>query len=371
MNTDFPVVYLLIYIVILFLHLGNSVIKKNEYLKHFLFRALWIFLAIFSGTRVCVGGDWIGYGDLFKSQEDIEFNFISDDPTEVIFRFIAYISSNAGFSFEVFNLIISCLTCYFLYRGIWSLNKNNAFLFTLLYFSVMYFNQQFGIIRNGLAVSIYFYSLSFLNNKKKYLGLGLINYNIHNTSAFPVLMTLILNNKINKYFAFVIFFLTLFLIFKSDLLLNSLLSFLDITNSKYINYADAAVRYLEKTRITNTTFIITGIFLFYLYKKITIDLLFVNLTGFYIIVNLIFPYHAILGRLNAFLLIPVWMFIFKFMDRANIQTKIFITTLLVLYSSLALSLIFFDKDLALFRQYQTWLFDFNLSFDQCSTEFQY
>jgi len=37
MNTDFPVVYLLIYIVILFLHLGNSVIKKNEYLKHFLF----------------------------------------------------------------------------------------------------------------------------------------------------------------------------------------------------------------------------------------------------------------------------------------------------------------------------------------------
>ena len=371
MINNFPFIYLIIYLLLFILHIFSTFLNYEKRTKDFLLLITWIFLAIFSGTRVCVGGDWLGYRDLFRSENNLNFELFSTDPTETLFRLIAFITNYLGFSFEFFNLVISFLTCLFLFLGIRKISINYSFLFTLLYFSIMYFNHQFGIIRTGLAVSIYLYSLSFLNNKTKYLGLGLINYNIHNTSIFPFLMTFILNKKINKYFAFVIFFLSFFLIFKSDILLNGLLSFLDISNSKYINYADAADRYLEKTRITNTTFIIIGIFLFYLYKKIKIDILYVNLTVFYIIVNLTFPYQAILGSLNAFLLIPVWIFIFKFMDRVNSQTKIFITTLLVFYSFTALSLILFDKDLALFRHYQTWLFDFNITFDQCSTEFQF
>lgn len=371
MSSDFPIIYVIIYVIIFSLHIFTTFFSNDNYKKELLLLSTWIFLAFFSGTRVCVGGDWLGYRDLFRLQSETNFKWFSNDPTESLFRLIAYIINKIGLSFEFFNLVISILTSFFLYISIRKLIPKYTFLFTLMYFSIMYFNQQFGIIRTGLAVSIYMYSLSIIDSKKKYLGLGFINFNIHNTSFFPVLMTFILNRKINKYIIFVILSISSLFIFKSDLLINGLLSFLDISNSKYLNYADAADRYLEKTRITNTTFIVIGIFLVYLYKKIKINLLFVNLTVFYILVNLTFPYQAILGRLNAFLLIPVWLFVFKTMDKYNLLTRIFITALLVFYSTSALSLILFDKDLALFRQYQTWLFDFNLSFDQCSTEFQY
>ena len=372
MNPDFPVVYLLIYIIILFLYLGNSVIKINEYLKHFLFRAVWIFLAISSGTRVCVGGDWIGYGDLFKSQEDIEFNFISDDPTEVIFRFIAYISSNAGFSFEVFNLIISCLTCYFLYRGIWSLNKNNAFLLTLLYFSVLYFNQQFGIIRTGLAASIFIYSISYLEKAKiRFLGLSLLSYNIHNTSVVPTIIAFAVNRKISKFVIYSLVFFGGLFFFRSDIILSLLMSFLKLFGVSYLNYSSSVVEYFEKGKITNTTFMAVVFFLFYIKSKATLHPFYVNMTAVFILINLVFPYQGILSRFNAFMLIPVWVFIVKSIEQYSRPMQLFSNIILIIYSFTALSLIFSDPDLSLFRPYNTWLFDFNLRFSDCSTEYQY
>ena len=106
-------------------------------------------------------------------------------------------------------------------------------------------------------------------------------------------------------------------------------------------------------------------------RKVKVNPLYVNLTAFYILINLAFPYQALLSRLNAFLLIPVWIFIVETMEKYKFSTKVAINILLIIYSFTALSLILFNKDLALFKHYQTWLFDFNLTFDQCSTEYQF
>jgi hypothetical protein len=369
---NFPVIYIVIYSVLLFLHLFSSFLKNENKSIDFIFLFTWIFLAIFSGTRVCVGGDWLGYRDLFRSQNTIKFELFSTDPTETLFRLIAYFVNYLGFSFEFFNLIISILTCAFLFFGIRKISKNYSFLLTLLYFSIMYFNHQFGLIRTGLAVSIFIYSLSFLDfSKKKYFGLGIISYNMHNSSLFPTLLTFLLNRNINKNIVFSFTLLMLLFIFRSDLLLKVLLFILDLFNSKYLNYSDAAEIYLKKSATTNTTFITIALFLFYLFSKVKVNPLYVNLTAFFILINLAFPYQAILSRLNAFLLIPVWIFIVQSMEKYKFYTRVAINIILIIYSFTALSLIFFNKDLVLFRYYQTWLFDFSLTFDQCSTEYQF
>jgi len=369
---DLPIIYIFIYLSLLFLHLFSTFLSNENKTKDFLLLLSWIFLAIFSGTRVCVGGDWLGYRDLFRSQTGIKFEIFSSDPTETLFRFIAFVANYLGCSFEFFNLIISFLTCTFLFLGIRKISKNYSFLLTLLYFSVMYFNHQFGLIRTGLAVSIFIYSLSFLDlSKKTYLSFGIIGYNIHNSSAFPTFLSFLLNRRVNKYVAISFTSLMLLFVFRSDLLLKILLSILDLFNSKYLNYSDTAEIYLKKSATTNTTYITIALFIFYLYNKIKINPLFVNLTCFYILINLAFPYQALLSRLNAFLLIPVWIFIVQTMEKYTFRTKIFLNVLLIIYSFSALSLILFNKDLALFKHYQTWLFDFNLTFDQCSTEYQF
>uniref|UniRef100_UPI0040489B25 EpsG family protein n=1 Tax=Bacteroidota TaxID=976 RepID=UPI0040489B25 len=372
MTTDFPYVYLFIFIILLFLFLFDKTFKLNQNFKLFLFIISWMFLAVFAGTRVCVGGDWLGYGDLFKSQENIEFNFFSDDPTEVIFRFIAFSTSYLGLSFEVFNLIVSCITCYFLSRGIWNLCRNYAFLLTVLYFSVIYFNQQFLIIRTGLAVSIFIYSISYLQNKRiKFIGLNILSYNIHNTSAIPSFISLLLNRKIDKSIFLSILFAGCFFLFRSDLILSILMGFLEIFGIKYLNYAYSDVGYFEKGEITNTTFMTIVFFLIYIRSKVVLPPFYVNMTVIFILLNLVFPYQGILSRFNAFMLIPVWIFIVKAMEQYSKPLQLFSVFVLIVYSYMALSLVFFDPDLALFRNYNTWLFDFNLTFDECSTEFQY
>ena len=224
MINNFPVIYIVIYSFLLLLHLFSSFLKNEKKSKDFMLLLTWIFLAIFSGTRVCVGGDWLGYRDLFRSQNSIKFELFSTDPTETLFRLIAFIANYLGFSFELFNLIISSLTCAFLFLGIKKISKNYSFLLTLLYFSILYFNHQFGLIRTGLAVSIFIYSLSFLDfSKNKYFGLGIISYNIHNSSLFPTLLSFLLNRKINRYIVLSFTLLMLLFIFRSDLLLKIVL----------------------------------------------------------------------------------------------------------------------------------------------------
>lgn len=372
MINNFPFIYIVIYLFILFLHLFSNFLNNERKTKDILLLLTWIFLAIFSGTRVCVGGDWLGYSDLFRSQNNIKFEIFSVNPTETLFRLIAFITNYLGLSFEFFNLIISSLTCAFLFLGIRKISKNYSFLLTLLYFSIMYFNHQFGLIRTGLAVSIFIYSLSFLDIRiKKYFALGMISYNIHNSSAFPTLLTFLLNRKVNRYIALSFSFLMLLFVFRSDLLLKILLFILDLFNSKYLNYSNTAEIYLKKSATTNTTYLTIALFFFYLYSNVKINPLYVNLTAFYILINLAFPYQALLSRLNAFLLIPVWIFIIETMEKYKFTTKVVINILLIIYSFTALSLILFNKDLALFKYYQTWLFDFNRTFDQCSTEYQF
>jgi hypothetical protein len=112
-------------------------------------------------------------------------------------------------------------------------------------------------------------------------------------------------------------------------------------------------------------------YLIYIKSKAILPPFYVNMTVVFILVNLVFPYHGVLSRFNAFMIIPVWIFVVKTMEQYSKTMQFISNIILITYSFTALSLILFDPDLALFRNYSTWLFDFSLTFSDCSTEYQY
>jgi hypothetical protein len=395
--------YLIIYIIILILSLFELINKWNSKIKKIVYICVWGFLATFTGTRVCTGGDWIEYGNMFQRESEGSFEVFSVSGHELLFRLVAFLTSNLGLSFEHFLLIIALATSYLIAKSFYIINPKRIFLLTLLYYSVALFNQQFLLIRSGLAAALFLYGIvNYIRNEKKlYALMGITASLIHKSSIVPFIVGYFLIRKIKFRFIFVVILLSVIGSYYRDYLFLALGLLLVLSGSNYYNYIDLGGAYTEGGEIINTAylailFLIVHIFarnsnisfpqeikkikIKHTHKQIEINKvlnlfsnhsIFLNLTILFIVINISMPFHGIISRFNLYLLMPLWIFMIYTSTKVNKYMAFILNILIITYTLISITTIAKSPDLFIFQTYQSWLLDPSLTFDKCSTEGQY
>src|ERR1035437_7444476 len=185
---------------VLFLLIG-SLLKQN---KKIFILSFFILLLIGGLRGISVGTDTINYKDLYSGVElkgfEVGYYYLND-----------YIISH-GYNFQIM-IFISMLLClfpvFFVVNRISSRPLLSITLYVLLYF---YFNS-FNVMRQSIAISVFFLALYFLqkNNKFGYF-ISIIIAALFHTTALIVLVTYPFY-KINMHkFIYIILILISFLI---------------------------------------------------------------------------------------------------------------------------------------------------------------
>lgn len=177
--------YFIIYGILLTLALSELFVFGKKRPLQFLFLGLALFLAI----RFQVGNDYAEYyiilNDLSAGKNDIYF--------EPGFTFLYRIIDDP----EWFIGLTSFFSMFLLYKTFIFFEKRYVFIALLLYFSLYFIIFNIHLIRQGLSITLVFYSFTFLF-KKEYLKcflFVLVASSIHKSAliVLPLLMITALN----------------------------------------------------------------------------------------------------------------------------------------------------------------------------------
>lgn len=119
-------------------------------------------IVITSIARYNVGYDWNNYLDIYANNGDgFFFN-------EVLFGALIRLCTKLSLSYEFFVSLCSLITLFFYYKGMRYFSKSKSdFALALSYFVITYcYFEHFNIIRQGIAISIFFYSWKFVDKRK-------------------------------------------------------------------------------------------------------------------------------------------------------------------------------------------------------------
>ena len=190
----FLVGLLLIYLFVsIFINAGQRYKNVSFYLNVIIF-------TIVTGTLYEIpgnGGDYDSYRNMFNAIND----FILPDK-EVGFYllnfFVRQFTDKYSVTFFIFILIINFLIIKMIYKY-----SNNIELSLLIYIILGGYITSTNILRQFVAVAIYFYSVKYLIEKRyiKYLLMSLLAFQFHVTSIIPVVITPIvskMNEKISQ-----------------------------------------------------------------------------------------------------------------------------------------------------------------------------
>ncbi len=187
---------------------GISLIIYNNTKKRLFAIIPYYSMAFVGGFRDGVGTDFFSYKQQFYEIIERRGWYINFEPG---FRLMINIIDKVSGSYQVMFLIMSCLTCFFYYKFIEEYSKNFS-VSTLLFLCLgPFYLSTFNGIRQALAVSMFLYSLKYLNKETwKYILIILIASTFHFTAAILLLMPLC--KKFNK--NYVIYYLAgVFLIY--------------------------------------------------------------------------------------------------------------------------------------------------------------
>lgn len=190
---------ILVSLLLIYLFL-NTIFRWSSTYKNISLYINVFILSIISGTTYTKSGimtDYNVYKTTFNSaslefipNEDIGFYYLN--------LLIKNFTNEFNIAFFIFILIINFLIIKTIYR------YSNNIEFSILMYVIMggYFTS-INIIKQFIALAIYFYSVKYLLEKKyiKYFIMGFIAYQFHITSLVPFVLSLIiikLNKKIDK-----------------------------------------------------------------------------------------------------------------------------------------------------------------------------
>jgi len=266
-------------------------------------------------------------------------------------------------SFETFLLVISLMTSSLIAVSFFRLSPMNAYTLTFIYYSIAYFHQQFGIIRNGLAVAIFLYAISYSLSNKKYVTLGIANYFIHKSSLFFTILYKLCETKIARSTEYALVTVLIMAgIFNAEIL--GLIAY-SMTNlgMDYSGYFYEGSQYTEKIGITNTALMALLFFAYNIFitKK---EQPFSKMMFIYLIINIAFPY-AFISRINAYFLPLIWIYMLATVNSTKSYLKIIFMTLIFSYAAIGFSHILFNEEIKIFRNYDSWLINYDSSFEQC------
>ena len=171
-----------------------------------------------SGFSYRLGGDGIGYMKAYKQYGDITdlsfsylMSFPGKQPGWVLLSTLCNTITNDYFLFKFIHAVI-LNTAY-----VKTIKKNAKFVFSALtvYFVLIFFNQNFEVLRESFAIAFFLFSLPFFyqNKWKKYYCFVLLAFLFHEGALFLVVLPLIKLFGFGKktlilyIIAFVLFFL--------------------------------------------------------------------------------------------------------------------------------------------------------------------
>ncbi len=139
-------------------------LRKKSYSRPIIYISFLI-ISVLVGYRYEVGADWYGYVDFY----DKEVSMISGSELimyEPLYYLMNLVLSKLGVSHCVYLLLFNflCMTC--LYKAINNFGIRNILLSILMYISLYFCMLNLNIIRQGMAVCIFFLGLSYLASDK-------------------------------------------------------------------------------------------------------------------------------------------------------------------------------------------------------------
>ena len=167
---------------LIYAFLLNIITKKNKVLSEILGLALLTFFTVVLGLRYGVGIDYFSYENSFQ----IHYNTFTYEPLYSLLMYIIKIHFN---KFHYLTFIMLFLTNLFIYLGL-KKRKIEGMYFLLALF--IYFSNTamifMNLMRQGLAVAIFFYASTYIEEKKfkKYLLFILLGAGFH----FSILLLL-------------------------------------------------------------------------------------------------------------------------------------------------------------------------------------
>jgi len=237
------ILYLLLLFLIILGFLIYDIDGGSQYKEYAIYTTLALMVFI-SGFSYRLGGDGLIYlleYRRYSSLPDVNFSYLCGfngrQPGWVLLCTICKTITSDYWLFKLVHAII-VNTAYVI-----AIKRHTNYVFSglLVYYIIIFFNQNFQILRESLAISIFLFSLpSFYNNKWiKYYALAFLAFLFHEGSAFLFLLPLIKVLGFNKYsIALYLFGAILFAFYASDLVQYFMTLALsgDIDNEKFYFY---------------------------------------------------------------------------------------------------------------------------------------
>lgn len=215
------IVYFIVLSISLFLfYIGH---KRNKWI----FKVLSLFiLIVFSGCRYMVGIDFVSYWWIYE-----EINGILIEPG---YTAICKVLSNANFGAQLHFFFFSAITLLIIVRGILFYNNKHAVLCLFIYLFAGFYVDSFNIVRQSLAIAIFFWSGKYIINRqlKKYIICILGATCFHMSSITLIPFYYILNRHYSRYAIAIIMVISL------------LISYYGIID-RFMEYLPIYTKYLE------------------------------------------------------------------------------------------------------------------------------
>lgn len=162
------------------LHYARKDYLVTDYYEDFFFNALILFAILFAGFRYKIGNDYDSYGTIYKE--------IAKEPlstyVEPGFAYVCYFMGLIGIKVQGMFLLFSALTILLMGVTLKKHSVNPLFSFLLLLLIPIYYFGIMDSIRQHFALSLVFYSVRFIIDKKflKFLLIVLFAALFHKTA---------------------------------------------------------------------------------------------------------------------------------------------------------------------------------------------
>lgn len=281
-------IYIYVSLFLCFLALVRVFSKFNTYLIEVFFI---LFLLFFAAIRSeSVGADTANYIFFFNNSPNI-INFDINYRPELEYGFKLYLSFLKTITDSVeFFLFISTAVCVVpLYIGLKKVAPQYALLGLILYFFVFYINYPLNVLRQGMVMGIFVYSLPFILDKKSYhvLFLSILAGSLHSV-GYLILFVYLYSLLKNKYLIYVsvLFVISSLIMYKYSFLQNILFTY--IAEDKEATYTE---KYSDPTTMLQYLYRITLVLFFiipayFIKNDKLIKILVLYLIGFVIYVAL-------------------------------------------------------------------------------------
>lgn len=316
-------------LILLFCIIQYDINRVKEY-REFHIRLILLVLILVSGFAYRLGGDGINYGNEYVQYGNI---------TDISFSYLM------GFQGRMPGWVLLCTLCksitsdYWLFKLVHAIllnlsyvlvvKRNTRYSFTalLFYFVLIYFNQNFQLLRESLAISFFFFALPsyYRGEWLKYYIYVIIAISFHEGAVFLLLLPLLKILGINKYSICLYLLCGILFISHASSILEMLMGVqLDgEVQGKIFHYTKQMDSQYDFSYWGNSVlniFFPLLILYYYYKKKIEIVYLYPAIAGIFVyLVSLVVP---IAYRLSNYFLIFNYMLIIDFIIKLISQMKL-------------------------------------------------